>query len=381
MARKRMRASWGSNEATANGKRRIRYWADLHDGKGYRRVSETVDGTRREADLVLARRRVEHCDDVRTCTVSQAAEAWWIPWIDRRVSDGRMSASSRDIYINTYRKHVKQRWGNSQLGSIRASEAQDWLLSLPYTAAHVSKVVMSKIYGLARFHDVECENPFAKSLEMPPKVKARRSVESYSLEELGDVWAAVRGSSIEAPFILAAFGSCRVGESLAVRADEVELCESNGVPVAVVPIRRQAGRMPGMVTDRLKTSTSRRWVVIPGPMGERLGAIAGERAGAGREWLCGVGSEPGWQSWFRKNWDNAIRQAGLRVLTPSTLRPAWQTVSRYTLHVDQLIIERLMGHKTPGVTGQHYDRPHRDDFIGPVAEAYARHPYADNWDN
>lgn len=54
MAR-RQRASWGSNEDAGRGRRRIRYWADLHDGRGYRRVSETVRGTRKDADDVLAR--------------------------------------------------------------------------------------------------------------------------------------------------------------------------------------------------------------------------------------------------------------------------------------------------------------------------------------
>ena len=38
MAR-RQRAAWGSNEDAGNGRRRIRYWADLGDGRGYRRVS------------------------------------------------------------------------------------------------------------------------------------------------------------------------------------------------------------------------------------------------------------------------------------------------------------------------------------------------------
>ena len=37
MSRER-RASWGCNQDAGGGKRRLRYWADLRDGKGYRRV-------------------------------------------------------------------------------------------------------------------------------------------------------------------------------------------------------------------------------------------------------------------------------------------------------------------------------------------------------
>jgi hypothetical protein len=57
MAR-RMREEWGSVTEIDRGKRyRLRYWAETPDG--YKRVSETVRGTRRDAYNLLAKRRLE----------------------------------------------------------------------------------------------------------------------------------------------------------------------------------------------------------------------------------------------------------------------------------------------------------------------------------
>ena len=71
MPRKRARSTWGANEDAGNGRRRLRYWADLHDGRGYVRRSMTIVGTRRDGDEMLARLRVEHSQDRPTPTVGE----------------------------------------------------------------------------------------------------------------------------------------------------------------------------------------------------------------------------------------------------------------------------------------------------------------------
>lgn len=49
----RKRSSWGFKPVNGSGKRRIRYMADTGDGRGFTRHSETVYGTRKQADEVL----------------------------------------------------------------------------------------------------------------------------------------------------------------------------------------------------------------------------------------------------------------------------------------------------------------------------------------
>ena len=60
MPRKAERNSWGCNEPAGRGKRRLRFWADMRDGKGYRRFSKTIRGTQRDGDDELRRLWQEH---------------------------------------------------------------------------------------------------------------------------------------------------------------------------------------------------------------------------------------------------------------------------------------------------------------------------------
>ena len=379
MPQTKRRAAWGSNEPAGNGRRRIRYWADKQDGKGYRRVSETIVGSRRDAERVLALRRIEHDADSPTPTVGQAYELWWEPWARRRVEAGKTKARSLANYRLAWEKRVRPRWGDVSVSDVRPPDLQRWFLGLTYSQAALCKVVLSKVLDLARFEGATDNDPFSASIEMPPRALTARSTDSLELEELPGVWDAVRGTEVEAPFLLCAYGSCRVGESLAVRPDEVEEVECAGVGAAVARVARQARNGRGDVSAEhdMKTRDSERWVVVPGAPGRRLLELAGEASARGDEWLVESGGLTIGTARASRVWKSALADAGLRFVTMSTLRPTWQTIAKYKLGIEPNVIERLMGHTSPGVTGQHYDRPHKDDYVTAVCEAYARNPYAE----
>lgn len=64
MPRKAMRSNWGSvTEIEKNKRYRIRYWSET--SQGYRRASETVRGTKRQAYDRLAELRLNHSEDTR----------------------------------------------------------------------------------------------------------------------------------------------------------------------------------------------------------------------------------------------------------------------------------------------------------------------------
>lgn len=370
------RASWGSVTLVSKGVYRLRYWGKGEDGV-YRRRSETVHGTRREAYDVLALRRVEHSKEHPVATVGQAHELWWVPWADRRCESGQMSATARRQFDSVWRSHVAPRWADVQLDAVRPPDVQEWLLSKTHATAMQCKTVLSRVMDRARFMEATDNDPFSASIELPPAKPRDSSFDCYSLDELRVVWDALRGSEAEVPFLLCAFGSCRVGESLGVRCEEARV-ESG---VCAVPIVRQVSQTAGL-TSRLKNRFSRRTVAVPGPMGERVLDVARGRAEGGREWLVGADAwEPAAQRDVSRMYERIVREAGVRYLPMQTLRASWQTTARYTLGMEPWIIERLMGHSAGGVTGQHYDRPHGDDFVRAVAEAYAAHPFADDWEN
>lgn len=370
------RASWGSVTLVSKGHYRIRYWGK-DSGGTYRRMSETVHGTRRQAFDRLALLHVEHSDEHGSVTVGQAHDLWWVPWADRRCESGQMSANARRQFDSTWKNHVGPRWKDVQLGAVTPPDVQEWLLSKTNSTAMQCKTVLSRIMDRARFMGATDNDPFSSALEMPARESRESTSESYDAEELRAVWDALRGSVAEVPFLLCAFGSCRVGESIGVRCNEVSV----ELGVCSMPITRQVTQASGL-TDTLKNRFSERTVAVPGPMGRRVYEVATARREAGYDWLVGQEADsPATQGAVKRTYRKLVLSSGIRYLPMQTLRASWQTMARYTLGIEPWVIERLMGHSVGGVTGQHYDRPHGDDYIRAVSDAYSKNPFADGWDD
>nr|WP_314639712.1 hypothetical protein [uncultured Olsenella sp.] len=377
----RRRNSWGSVTRVAKGRYRLRYWGTDATGT-YRRMSETVDGTRRDAEGVLARRRVEHDSEHATPTVGQAYETWWVPWAERRVTDGRMARSSLVQFESAWRNHVAPRWADAQLDSVRPAQVQAWLLSLTRSQAMHSKTVLARVFERARFNEATANDPLGVALELPPEARRESSMASFDADALLAAWDALRGTPTEAAYVLMAFGGLRVGEALGVRCSEVTLGECDGVPVATVRVRRTAGDRDGHMgpDGALKTRQSVRVAVIAGSPAERLAEIATGRLRNGMEWLSGDGPAPG-KGRARHAFGAALRSSGLPRMSFQSLRPSWQTVARHRLLLDQSVIESLMGHAMPGVTGRHYERPRPAQLVEAMAAAYARTPVWEHRDD
>lgn len=377
MPRRRKRSSWGSNEDAGNGMRRLRYWADMGDGRGYRRVSETVKATRREADALLARRRVEHDADRPVPSLAEVWQTWVRPTLERRVADGEISKGTLQHYDVAWTKHVGPRWGAKPVSTVRRADLQDWFDGLTHGQADMSRIVIRHIYDECELREL-CDGSVGRYPYRMPKAGQTRDKGIWTLDELGQIWQASRGTYLEPWLILSAFGGPRVGESLGVRTDEVWLWDDGPVPVAVVPIVRQAGR-DGEVTDRLKTQWSSHAAVVPGPLGARL---AGLCEGAGDAWILPGRrpEQPIKRELLRTRFDSLVGDAGVPRHPLRNLRNSWETFTHWTLGVEPEKVERMMGHVGNSVTERHYDRPEAEMLAAEVSRAYSEHPYADGWD-
>ena len=368
MARRaRQRASWGSNEDAGDGRRRLRYWADLHDGRGYRRVSETIRGSRRDGDLVLAQRRVEHDSDAPTPTLAQAYGAWWLPDARDRVEKGELAAGSLTMYESVWRAHIRPAFGDSQVTDIRPLAIQDWLLGMPKSAATKSLGILSQVLDLCVRYEAMASNPARARYRMPQSASRTHSKRVLTLAEAVGVADATRGTLAYLPTVLSLFGSCRVGEALGPRVDlgEVRPCESHGMTLAVVDIRRQVGRC-GEVADVLKTSQSARAIVIPEPWSADVLAAAGP-------WLCDRGDgAPVTQVTLNARFSECLERAGIEPIPFRNLRNSWRTFMRWELGVPEDMCEKMMGHAGRSVGEAYYDRPEREVFADVVADAYVR---------
>lgn len=376
------RADWGSVTKVSPGVWRIRYWADGPDG--YRRRSKTVRGSRKDAGDALAALRLDHSADAPCPTVGQCWDRWYAPDRERDVGCGDLAESSWAAYRSAWNSKVAPRWADVPVDAVRPLDVQQWLSGFGPSQARIALIVLRGVLAYAVRYELVDTNVAEVSYVMPSaSTRAARDTEPWDVDGLLDVCRAVRGKWYEGAVLLSAFGSCRVGESLGVMADEVRLREvdvdGTPVPVATVGISRQVLQCR-RCSERLKTPQSRRTVVIVGEPALRLASIAASRPG---DWLSGDGDgRPPSRDAYADRFPADIAAAGCTVHPIKNLRNTWETVARWVLGMPPWISEPMMGHAGKDVTSRHYDKPREDEFVDAMARAYARNPYADAgiWD-
>ena len=174
------------------------------------------------------------------------------------------------------------------------------------------------------------------------------------------------------------FGSCRSGEPLGICTDEVLPFAAESTTLATVDLVRQmeqAGIEP-TADGVLKTRKSMRTVVVLPDAAGRLLEIAGERRAAGSEWLADRGDGlPMNRGMCNHRWKKWCAAEGVEHIPWSNLRNSWRTICEMELHMPWDLMEMLMGHSLPGVSGRHYIRPSREQVARSVCDALGI-----NWD-
>lgn len=381
MARKR-RDQWGSITEIERGRRyRIRYWAETPTG--YKRCSTTVRGTKKDAELKRAELMIQHGNDAPCPTVKYVWDTYALPSYMERVETDDLSPRSFAGYRRSWEADVSPTWANVPCDEVKPLAVQQWLMSLGLSQAKRGLQILTNVLDFAVRYELVDRNACREKYVMPSKATVnKRDKGVWTLDELGDVWKAVIDGAawMEPAFIIAAFGGARVSESIGVYAHEVSSFDADGMTVALVPIVRQMTKENGL-TDRLKTEQSRRTIAIPGKAGKRLLEIA---ASTNNGWPL---TNNGFGDWMSRDKVNYAWRKDVMPLLPEkqrhpfqNLRNSWQTNCRWTLKMQPYYIEAMMGHRTAGVTGQHYDRPQAEMFAEAITEAYRRCPFDEGWD-
>ena len=370
---RRQRSSFGSVTRIDRDTWRLRWWADTPEGR--KRVSETVHGTRRQAEDRLAEIRCEvGSEQGGSVTVGVAYERLWLP--DAR---GRIAPNTLAMYESSWNRHGCERWAKVPMSEVRRKEFQDWLLTKTYAVANVAKTLLKQVGDAAVLHERADSNPFDFRVRLP-KNESPADKTIYTLAQLLELADRAEGSVIEAAVLLAAFGSCRVGEAMGVRCDEVESIEVDGVRFAAAKVGRQVDNRTGSTTELLKTRWSYRPALLPGRVGARLLQIAAERSAEGDPWLVGDGlGGTITQNALRRNW-RRLDLGDLPHIDFRNLRNSWETAMKHEVGVHEHVIERMMGHGGGTVTMTYYDRPTVEQLAYGFAKAYKTHPFAGGWD-
>lgn len=367
-ARAQRRRSFGSvadlgKDLDGKTRWRLRYTED-----GVRKT-EMVHGTRREAEHRLA--ELHAASDVRRqslMTLDAAADRWLWPRVDEDAS-----ASTRRVYRSVWHRHVSPAWGSRPIAAIKPLDVQDWLMTLPGSAARFARILMSQTVDRAVMYGVVASNPLDVDYRLPKAEE--RPKDAYSAADLVRVCRAVEGTLAEAPVVLMAFGGLRVSESLGVMPGDVsEHVAQNGVRLALIAVERQASRECG-VTETLKTPQSRRTAVVFGPFVDRLLELRDAVSARGERFLADDGLGTPVESRFVSYYMRLrVEAAGMPCHQLRALRRSWETMAHWELGLGPEEVEPLMGHAGKTVTARHYDRPSPEA----LAEAVAR-AYASNW--
>ncbi len=374
---RRMRSSFGCVQRVDRERYRLRWWEEA--GGEYKRRSETVRGTRREAERRMAEIRASldetaHGRRREVPTVREAYERWWLPDAEQALADGRLARSSMKCRLSKWRKYVGPRWGDVRVNAIDPLELQEWLLTMTRKPASDALALLRQVLDRCLTYDVVDANVARRPYRMPT-AQVDRSDGAYTLAELARIAEAARGSFAEAPMLLCMFGSARTGEALGVGVSDVEAAESHGVSMAVAHVSRQV-TSDARVSARLKNRSSVRALVVPEPWGPRLLELAAEAGGRGEAWLAGDGTgRPLSQNAYRREWARVCRLAGVGPRQPRAARRSWETYMRWDMGVEQWRVEQMMGHALPGVTGVHYDTPTAAAFVEVVGAAFAARPW------
>ncbi len=180
------RSSWGTLETVVRGRKyRIRYMGTDEMGV-YRRMCETVHGSRAEASARRAALEVEHSHERHVPTVGQAHDLYWVPWADRRLERGEMSANARRQFDSTWRCHVAPKWADVPLDAVRPADVEEWLLTKTRAVATQCKTVLSRVMDRARFNEVTDNDPFSARLDLPSRGTTRPSG-AHTPDELREI--------------------------------------------------------------------------------------------------------------------------------------------------------------------------------------------------
>ena len=376
MPRRKQRRSWGSITELRRNKKYVLRWLENTE-KGYARRSRTFYGTYREACNALEVIHVkimERGDDARIMTIGQVAERWWFPDVDDRVKSGSLKPTTAKSYRITWNAHVKDRWAEVPCDKVRQSDVQDWLDGMTYSSAASSLTLAKSIMDVAVLREEVGDNKFRAKYRMPTKGE-KRTKDVLTEEEAREVLANLRGDAFEPPFILSCFGGCRVAESLAVAVDDVSFEDGGGMLFAVVAVRRQMARKghePREMGD-MKNEQSIRTTVVPPPYSERLRELHDARSSAGSIWMADRGDGTLSSLGVASNtWHAIWEKVGVegKWVTMQNLRPSWRTMAEGRWRIRPRILELMMGHKLPGVTGRHYFRADERLVVDAFKEDY-----------
>ena len=326
-----------------------------------KRHSENVRGTKKQAENRLAEIRLAIKDGKRVCiTIDQFVTKVWMPECERRVEDGSLSPTTSRSYKAQYEHSIKPTFGDTSLADLRGDDVQNWLMTMSAGAASHAKGVLRIIMRRAYDLDYVQHHPMDRRYIMPKQMtKQRRTDDIYSYDELVALADELKGTDIETPYLLAAFGGGLLSEVCGVRCDECEYKKITGAYYFIAPINRTVHWIDGEVVVKNSTKTEYRQanLLIEEPFSTRLSELLDVANMKGDTYLTDDGfGFPIDPSVVQRLFKKHFQHSQIPYIPFSNLRNAYSTF----LHergIDASTVSKLMRHSNLQTDYKHYNRP------------------------
>lgn len=349
MTRKRKaRRSFGRVRKLPSG----RYQARYPGPDGVLRPADRTFTTTTDADLWLARKRVEieegrWLDPAEGQTTVRDWSARWLASVAPQLKH-KTQASYRSLIDS----RINPVLGDRELASLRPITVAEWVAAMKTHGLSASRIrqayrVLSQVMGSAVDNGLIAQTP-CRGVRLPRMPQTEPHI-------LTPVEASRIVRSADAPhdllIALLAFAGLRVGEAFALRRRDVD------VPGRLLVVDENLAEANGALVFDTPKSHQRRVLSLAPSLAKRLGAyLDGLPGGDDALLFTNRSGQPlRYNQWRKAHFDPAVSAAGLTDVTPHDLRASHGTwvADRYGV----MTAAHRLGHSNASVTTRHYARP------------------------
>jgi integrase len=342
-----MRSASGSITRIDDARYRVSVELSPVDGKR-RRVSRTVRGTRQDAEIELARLKLENCKPTNHTRMT-VGEFWQAVYLPSLV---HVKPRTKAGYESDYERLVEPRFAHDPLDALTPAyiERRLWEIESPGSQRAAFKLLRQLVnyaYG-EQFTD---NNPFTRHIRLRPKPKHK--VRTYSLDEQKRLLDSIEGEHIEPLIIVMMRGGLRIEEACALYWGDLSF-EGGRCYIDITKVYLLVKNKP-IEQPTPKNEGSGRTVVISGHYAARLKAIRDDlKPGLSTPLVAnrnGVRMRP---DVVRTRYNVLVERAGLpRGVPLKNLRHCFASALN-ALDVSNAAISQALGHDNLSTAYVHY---------------------------
>ena len=322
----------------------VTYGFDPQTGR-QRRRSKTIRGSKRDAENVRAQMMLTE-DTGSIMTLGAFTEIY--------LADKKQSVrpDTYEGYVRASKKITQSKIAYMKLKDIEKNERaiREWLAAEDTQGgrSNAYKILRQVLQHAKRKHLINvCVTDFIDPPKLPTKEKA-----TITTETLPAYLQAVHGLDIEAGVLLMLGCGLRRSEALGVKWSDITWSAGAGWFGTFEVVRGRYTRAGGgFYFDEPKTAKSRREILTPVWVGERLHEIYKERGG---EYLYEVDGAVAQPQFFSRTWIKTLKANNLPIIQVKNLRHSCGTILVREAGANLTDVQQLLGHTSYRTTENYY---------------------------